>query len=80
MPPCGAAPAGWPTLQHDPGIVSGIPAQTLRIWRDWIGTSMRLLAAGSTDLPPRPSGPENDTLARLARQIELISGAMQRLR
>jgi uncharacterized membrane protein YccC len=68
------------TLQHDPSIVSDIPARTLRIWRDWIGASMRLLASGVTDLPPRPGGTENDTLARLARQIELMAGAMQRLR
>ena len=67
-------------LQHDPAFASGTPAQTLRIWRDWIGTSMRLLASGRTDLPPRPSGTESDTLTRLARQIELMSGAMARLR
>jgi uncharacterized membrane protein YccC len=66
-------------LQHDPLTASDTPAPALRIWRDWIGTSMRLLAAGQTDLPPRPGDPENDTLARLARQIELMSGAMERL-
>jgi uncharacterized membrane protein YccC len=67
-------------LQHDPSLVSDIPARHLRIWQDWIGTSMRLLASGKTDLPPRPKGSDNDTLARLARQIELISGAMARLK
>jgi uncharacterized membrane protein YccC len=68
------------TLQHNPALVSAIPARTLRTWRDWIGTSMRRLASGKTDVPPRPAGSDNDTLARLARQIELIAGAMQRLR
>lgn len=67
-------------LQHDPLVASGTPASVLRVWRDWIGTSMRLLASGRTDLPPRPGGTENDTLARLARQIELMAGAMERLR
>lgn len=67
-------------LQHDPRVAAGTPAPALRIWRDWIATSMRLLASGRTDLPPRPSGPETDTLARLARQIELMAGAMERLR
>ncbi|WP_158930518.1 FUSC family protein [Acidisphaera sp. S103] len=67
-------------LQHDPLVASGTPAPVLRVWRDWIGMSMRLLASGRTDLPPRPGGTENDTLARLARQIELMAGAMERLR
>ena len=40
---------------------------------------MRLLAAGTLDLPPRPADSGNATLARLARQIELMAGAMQRL-
>ncbi len=66
-------------LQHDPAVTSATPAPTLRVWRDWIGTSMRLLAAGTTDLPPRPGGPQNDTLSRLARQIELMAVAMKRL-
>ena len=66
-------------LQHDPLVTPATPAPTLRTWRDWIGTSMRLLAAGQTDLPPRPSGTDNDTLLRLARQIELMAGAMERL-
>jgi uncharacterized membrane protein YccC len=68
------------TLQHDPLTASNIPARTLRIWRDWIGDSMRLLASGKTDLPPRPAGAENDALGRIARQIELMSGAMERIR
>jgi uncharacterized membrane protein YccC len=66
-------------LQDDPLVASGTPKPVLRIWRDWIGTSMRLLGSGRTDLPPRPGGTENDTLARLARQIELMAGAMERL-
>jgi uncharacterized membrane protein YccC len=66
-------------LQHDPLVASDTPEPTLRLWRDWIGTSMRLLASGQTDLPPRPSETGNDTLVRLARQIELMSGAMVRL-
>ena len=67
-------------LHYDPAIASGTPPPILRVWRDWIATSMRLLADGTTDLPPRPSETDNDTLARLARQIELMSGAMERLR
>ena len=68
------------TLQHDPVFAADTPPRTLRIWRDWIAASMRLLASGKTDLPPRPVGTENDALSRIARQIELMSGAMERLR
>jgi hypothetical protein len=67
------------TLQHDPALASGTPAQTLRIWRDWISAAMRTLASGSTELPPRPTGAEHDALTRIARQIDLLSGAMGRL-
>jgi uncharacterized membrane protein YccC len=68
------------TLQHDPALASGTPAQTLRIWHDWIGQSMRRLASGDVNLAPRPDGAETDALGRIARQIELMSGAMERLR
>jgi uncharacterized membrane protein YccC len=67
------------TLQHDPVLATRVPAETLRIWRDWIAGSLRALADGKTDLPPRPIESESDALARIARQIELMSGAMERL-
>jgi len=68
------------TLQHDSTIVQLVPPQTLRTWRDWASTSLRQLAAGETELAPRPADVEADALARLARQIELMSGAMERLK
>jgi len=67
------------TLQHDPGIASNTPGETLRRWRDWIAASMRLLASGQTDLPPRPTEIDNVDLGRIARQIELMAGAMESL-
>lgn len=67
------------TLLHDPAAVAGLPAETLRIWRDWIAGSLRLLGSGETELPPRPGGLETDALARIARQIELMSGVIGRL-
>ena len=67
------------TLQYDPTLVAGVPRGALVVWRDWIGASMRQLAAGRTDLAPRPTVQESDALARIARQIELMSGAMARL-
>jgi hypothetical protein len=67
------------TLQHDPTVAARVPADTLRIWQDWIARSLRLLASGSTALSPRPDDAGTDVLARIARQTELMAGAMERL-
>jgi hypothetical protein len=67
------------TLRFDPATANSLSPDTLRVWRDWIGNSLRSLANGQTDLPPRPEGGETESLARLARQIELMSGAVARL-
>ena len=48
-------------------------------WRTWITDSLRALAEGRTVLANRPTGGETDTLRRIARQIELMAGAMERL-
>jgi len=66
------------TLPHDPAIRRLDPA-AMRIWRDWIAASLRRLAGGQTDLPPRPDGAETEALARIARQIELMAGTIGRL-
>jgi len=67
------------TLQHDPTLTTRVPIETLRIWRDWITNSLRLLASGNATLPPRPANADTDAVARIARQIELMAGAIQRL-
>ncbi len=52
-------------------------------WRDWIDTASSQLAEGRADLPPRPPVPagdaDGDSLARIARQLELAAGALGRL-
>nr|WP_294548717.1 FUSC family protein [uncultured Rhodopila sp.] len=67
------------TLRYDPATAKSLGPEDLRIWRDWIGGSLRLLASGQTDLPPRPQEAETESLARIARQIELMAGAVGRL-
>jgi uncharacterized membrane protein YccC len=67
------------TLQHDRSVRSAVPPLSLQAWRRWTAGSLTQLADGETSLPPRPTGPQPDALARMARQIELISGAMRRL-
>ncbi len=53
-------------------------------WRDWILSVADRLAGGGSTLPPRPAlpqaDPHADALARIARQFELIAGALKRVR
>ncbi|MBV8577058.1 MAG: FUSC family protein [Acetobacteraceae bacterium] len=71
-------------MQYDPEIRRAVPAETWHAWRDWIGRAMEVLASeepGQT-LPKRPpdaAGPAGEALSRIARRIELMSGALQRL-
>ncbi len=51
----------------------------LQAWRDWIAASLRTLVGGGHDLAPRPPGPGTDSLRRIARQIELMAGVMERI-
>ena len=66
-------------MQLDPGLRTALPREGLHAWRDWIGGGMRLLAEGQAALPPRPETASVDALRRLARQMELMAGAMVRL-
>ena len=67
-------------LPYDPTLTVDTAVGTVRAWRDWVTASMRLLANGVTELPARPSGSDNDALGRIARQIDLMAGAMTRVR
>jgi hypothetical protein len=67
------------TMQFGTGLRGVLPPEVLRAWREWIGGSMRALAAGQTELSPRPEASDVDGMRRLAAQIELMSGAMERL-
>jgi len=68
--------AGRLSATHlDPGMMGTVPP-ALGAWRDWIVASMRALAAGEASLPPRPALPAGDAVARVARQIELMAGAL----
>ena len=66
-------------LQYDPALTSRVPHADLAAWRGWVVHSLQRLAAGERDLTSRPTAAETGALARVARQIELISGTMQRL-
>gem|GEM_PF-344563 len=55
------------------------PAIDLSAWRDWIGRSLQVLTHGGHELAPRPQGAGSDSLRRIARQIELMAGVMERI-
>jgi uncharacterized membrane protein YccC len=64
-------------LQATKGFGGG--AETVRAWRDWINRAGLALTSGGK-LPPRPAldsaAPGADSLTRIARQLELIAGAL----
>jgi uncharacterized membrane protein YccC len=66
-------------IQLDPGLRAALSLDAHAAWHDWISGAMRALAAGETVLKPRPATAEADSLVRIARQIELMAGAMTRL-
>jgi uncharacterized membrane protein YccC len=68
-------------MQLEPGLRDALGAETLRGWRDWIGASMRSLAAGQGRIaarPPLAPGPRAEAMLRIARQIELMAAVVDR--
>ncbi|MEJ1978846.1 MAG: FUSC family protein, partial [Acetobacteraceae bacterium] len=63
-------------LQLDPHDADGLSPEALRAWRAWIGSALRALAEGKTLPGRRPEGRAPDALVRIARQIELMQGAL----
>ena len=70
-------------MRIDPALGAALPAATWAAWRGWIVTSARGLSAGNAPPGPRPpvdaTGPAGQALVRIARQVELMSGALARL-
>jgi uncharacterized membrane protein YccC len=65
-------------IQLDPGQLRTMTPSALTEWRTWVIDAMRALAAGTTALPTRPASAAGDAVTRLARQIELMAGALAR--
>jgi uncharacterized membrane protein YccC len=65
-------------LQLDPHHADGVAPEALERWRDWITAALGRLAEGARVSEPRPEGAAPDALLRIARQIELMDGALGR--
>lgn len=64
------------SFQHDPASVPG--AAELAAWRDWLRLAFQALADGARLPPGQPKHDPNSAMARIARQIELMDGALRR--
>lgn len=60
-------------LEHAPALAG---AADLQAWRSWLAAAFAALESGDS-LPAPPPGPAEGVLARIARQIELIEGALR---
>ncbi len=71
-------------LWYDPTARAALSGPEGRAWRDWLGNALETLAQGTGSVGARPSLPQHDALlnpfGRIARQIELLEGALRRVR
>ena len=63
-------------LQHDPSQAGGDHA-LLAAWRDWLSNALKALAAGRALPDGQPPERDHPALGRMARQVELIGGALR---
>lgn len=66
-------------FQVDPSIPRTVPRASLQAWGAWIARGLAAVAAGQSALAPRPEGAASDAILRLARQVELMAGVVERL-
>ena len=64
------------SFQHDPAALPDRAA--LAAWREWLRLAFQSLAGGSALPPGQPAHEAGGPMARIARQIELMDGALRR--
>jgi uncharacterized membrane protein YccC len=64
------------SMQHDPAL--GPDKAALAAWRDWLRLAFASLARGAPLPPGQPALEPGSATARIARQIELMDGALRR--
>ena len=63
-------------IQHDPA--SAPKEAALASWRAWLRLAFRSLIEGTALPPGQPTLEPGSAIARIARQIELMDGALRR--
>lgn len=61
------------------GARETVPDAALAGWGAWIVAGLQHVASGDPDLPARPDLPGTDAIMRLARQVGLMAGVVERL-
>jgi uncharacterized membrane protein YccC len=64
-------------LRHDPAARAALDAPAWRRWRDWMAGTLLSLGGGGALPSARPDGTPPETVARIARQVELLEGALR---
>ena len=65
-------------LQHDPALAGDAGPDTLRAWRGWLAAAFGALMSGAPMPDGAPAVGGTGPLARIARQMELMDGALRR--
>ncbi len=65
-------------LQHDPALAGDTGPEALRAWREWLSAAFAALTAGAPLPGGSPAIEGTGPLARIARQLELMDGALRR--
>ena len=65
-------------LQHDPALAGTAGPDALRSWRGWLASAFAALTAGAPLPDGAPAAEGAGPLARIARQVELMDGALRR--
>jgi uncharacterized membrane protein YccC len=65
-------------LHHDPSLREALDVGSWRAWRGWIATALGALETGGMPPTIRPASAPLEPLSRIARQIELLDGALRR--
>ena len=64
-------------LRYDLAARKGLDAVNWQPWRDWIASTLLAMSSGTAPAAPRPEGRPPEALSRIARQIELLEGALR---
>jgi hypothetical protein len=66
-------------LALEPNARGGMTEAAWQRWREWLESALDTLQRGRTEIAIRPSDKPTEALGRIARQIDVLQGAIGRL-